>query len=120
MSENQAGITALISSYARAYHAVHDSPKIFNDYLAEKLFSQPEQTFFAKSIASMLPDVDPELAATHPDQDAALACVMQKMNGPITDMALSWGFSNLSHFSRVFRQHTGCSTSDYRAAARSG
>jgi methyltransferase (TIGR00027 family) len=84
MSETQAGITALISSYARAYHAVHDSPKIFDDYLAEKLFSQPEQAFFEKSIASMLPDVDPELAATHPDQDAALACVMQKMNGPIT------------------------------------
>jgi len=32
----------------------------------------------------------------------------------ITDIALSWGFSNLSHFSRVFREHTGASPSEFR------
>lgn len=32
----------------------------------------------------------------------------------ITDIALSWGFSNLSHFSRVFRSHTGLSPSELR------
>lgn len=36
---------------------------------------------------------------------------------PITDIALSWGFNNLSHFSRVFREHTGCSPSEYRRTA---
>lgn len=36
---------------------------------------------------------------------------------PITDIALSWGFSNLSHFSRVFRDHTGCSPSKCRLSA---
>ena len=36
---NQAGITALITAYARAYHAAHDSPLIFDDTLT--LF-QPE------------------------------------------------------------------------------
>jgi AraC-like DNA-binding protein len=35
----------------------------------------------------------------------------------ITDIALSWGFSNLSHFSRVFREHAGCSPSAFRAAS---
>jgi AraC-like DNA-binding protein len=35
----------------------------------------------------------------------------------ITDIALSWGFSNLSHFSRVFRDHAGCSPSEFRAAS---
>lgn len=35
---------------------------------------------------------------------------------PITDIALSWGFSNLSHFSRVFRSHTGLSPSEFRQA----
>ena len=33
---------------------------------------------------------------------------------PITDIALSWGFNNLSHFSRVFREHTGKSPSEFR------
>jgi AraC-like DNA-binding protein len=38
---------------------------------------------------------------------------------PITDIALSWGFNNLSHFSRVFREHTGRSPSEFRQAALS-
>ncbi|MBK6360070.1 MAG: helix-turn-helix domain-containing protein [Comamonadaceae bacterium] len=36
----------------------------------------------------------------------------------ITDIALSWGFNNLSHFSRVFREHTGVSPSEYRTASQ--
>lgn len=33
---------------------------------------------------------------------------------PITDIALHWGFNNLSHFSRVFRERTGQSPSEFR------
>jgi AraC-like DNA-binding protein len=33
---------------------------------------------------------------------------------PITEIALSCGFNNLSHFSRVFREHMGMSPSEYR------
>jgi AraC-like DNA-binding protein len=36
---------------------------------------------------------------------------------PITDIALSWGFNSPSHFSRVFREHTGLSPSEFRAAS---
>ncbi|MGE6340712.1 helix-turn-helix domain-containing protein, partial [Acidovorax sp. NPDC077664] len=36
----------------------------------------------------------------------------------VTDIALSWGFSNSAHFSRVFRTHVGCSPSEYRVRAR--
>ena len=32
----------------------------------------------------------------------------------ITDIAVSWGFGNPSHFSRVFKEHTGASPSDFR------
>ena len=35
---------------------------------------------------------------------------------PITDIALSWGFGNLSHFSRVFRDHTGKSPTEFRGS----
>ena len=35
---------------------------------------------------------------------------------PITDIALSWGFGNPSHFSRVFRDHTGMTPSAFRHA----
>jgi AraC-like DNA-binding protein len=37
---------------------------------------------------------------------------------PITEVALSWGFGNHSHFSRVFREHTGMSPSEFRQAAQ--
>lgn len=36
----------------------------------------------------------------------------------VTDIAFSWGFSNSAYFSRVFRNHTGMSPSDFRAAVR--
>lgn len=38
-------------------------------------------------------------------------------NRSITDIALSWGFSNLSHFSRVFREYAGMSASEFRIRA---
>lgn len=37
---------------------------------------------------------------------------------PITEIALSWGFNNPSHFSRVFREHTGMSPSEFRQQAQ--
>ncbi len=38
----------------------------------------------------------------------------------ITDIALAFGFSNLAHFSRVFRAHLGVPPSDYRRASALG
>mgnify|MGYP003499513525 CR=1 FL=1 len=39
---------------------------------------------------------------------------------PITDIAMSWGFGNLSHFSRVFREHTGSTPSEFRSSSQAG
>lgn len=36
----------------------------------------------------------------------------------ITDIALSWGFNSAAHFSRVFRDYTGLSPREFRAAQR--
>lgn len=38
----------------------------------------------------------------------------------ITDIALSWGFNNSAHFSRVFREHAGLSPRDYRLIQLNG
>ncbi len=38
---------------------------------------------------------------------------------PITDIALALGFCNMSHFSRVFRDHTGTSPSQFRLSLNS-
>jgi AraC-like DNA-binding protein len=47
------------------------------------------------------------------------ACLREFQQGgsktrTITDIALSWGFNNLSHFSRVFRDRTGLRPRDFR------
>ncbi|MGC3965256.1 MAG: helix-turn-helix domain-containing protein [Rhodocyclaceae bacterium] len=35
----------------------------------------------------------------------------------VTEIALSWGFASVAHFSRVFREHTGMSPTEFREAS---
>ncbi|MGB8648512.1 MAG: SAM-dependent methyltransferase [Anaerolineae bacterium] len=84
MQDRRVSLTALVSAYARAYHATHDNPKIFDDFIAAQLFTEQERAFFAKNLAAALPFFDPELAARYPDEASALACVMRIQNAPIT------------------------------------
>jgi methyltransferase (TIGR00027 family) len=84
MAQNQTWITAFITAYARAYHATHDSSKIFDDYLADDYYTPEEHASFDQNLAGMLDLIDPELAAGHPDQATALARVMQTLHEPVT------------------------------------
>ncbi|WP_141228377.1 class I SAM-dependent methyltransferase [Anaeromicrobium sediminis] len=34
MENGKGSMTAIVSAFGRAYHALYDEPKIFNDYLA--------------------------------------------------------------------------------------
>lgn len=84
MAEVQAGITALVTAYARAYHATHDRPVIFNDALADQYYTAEEHSRFNKNLAEAITAIDPEFAATQPDEATALAVVMQTMHEPVT------------------------------------
>lgn len=84
MEPQQAGITALVTAYSRAYHVTHDSPIIFNDFLAEQFFTPQERDFFDKQLGTSLKLIDPDLAARNPDPASALAFVIQLQTGPIT------------------------------------
>jgi methyltransferase (TIGR00027 family) len=77
MEEKQASTTALMTAYCRAYHATHVSPKIFDDFLIDRMFTEQEHILFNKLLADRLPLINPELAASNPDQDTALAYVLQ-------------------------------------------
>lgn len=77
-------ITALVCAYARAYHAEHDNPKIFDDYLARKLFTDEEYKQIGVYQAEALKFYAPEVAATNPDQASAIVWVMQHQSAPIT------------------------------------
>lgn len=84
MEPNRASITALVTAYCRAYHATRDTPKIFDDFLADQMFTPEEHVAFDHNLATRLEVIDPELAATNPDEATALARVMQVHHGPIT------------------------------------
>jgi methyltransferase (TIGR00027 family) len=84
MQQRQAGITALVTAYARAYHATHDSPLIFDDFMADKLYTPQERADFGHHLAASVAAVDPELAAAQPDEATALAAVMQLLHAPVT------------------------------------
>ncbi|MEH7334810.1 class I SAM-dependent methyltransferase [Neobacillus drentensis] len=72
MKQNESSITALISSFSRAYHSQNDLPIIFDDYLAKDLLSQREFSeirenmingiqFFNKGIAERFKDHPEEI-----------------------------------------------------------
>lgn len=44
MKKNKASFTASLMAYFRAYHAAHDDPKIFDDFLAGHLLTEEERT----------------------------------------------------------------------------
>lgn len=42
MKPNESSLTSLISAFGRAYHSQYDTPKIFDDYVAQELISKKE------------------------------------------------------------------------------
>jgi methyltransferase (TIGR00027 family) len=84
MEPNRASITALVTAHFRAYHATHDFPKIFDDFLADQMYTQDEHISYDQNLAGLLKIINPERAVSNPDQVSALACVMQTYSGPIT------------------------------------
>lgn len=84
MEAGRSSTSALVTAFSRAYHSTHDSPKIFNDPLAGRMFAEEERRFLEQALAGLVKLVNPELAASGPDQATALACVVRDQDGPIT------------------------------------
>lgn len=75
--------TAQGLAYMRAYHAMHDNPKIFDDSLASHLFTEDERSFFENAWSQVPKLYDPERAASLPDRAAAIAWTLQTItSGP--------------------------------------
>lgn len=77
MEENQASRTALGNAYMRAYHAMHDSPKIFDDFLAYHLIPDDIRLIIEQYMVGAVHSNDPERAASCPDQATALKWAMR-------------------------------------------
>ncbi|WNS46874.1 class I SAM-dependent methyltransferase [Paenibacillus sp. MMS20-IR301] len=83
LKQNESSMTSLISAFGRAYHSRYDSPKIFDDYMAEAVITAQE---FAEIRANMIKGIaffNPELALQYQDDpEAVLKWITQVQLSP--------------------------------------
>lgn len=77
MIENQVSRSALMAAYIRAYHSLHDEPKIFDDFLAHLIMPEERQEFIEQGLVNSLQFIDPERTKLCPDKSTALAWLVQ-------------------------------------------
>lgn len=68
MKTNESSITSLVSAFARAYHHLHDTPVIFDDYIAPQLLSEQEYEDVKLNMIKGMPFFNAELAEKWKDQ----------------------------------------------------
>ncbi len=83
MNENQASFTAMMVAYMRAYHSMHDIPKIFDDFLAYDLIPEQkraliEQHLIEQNMTCGQQLNDCEYAASHSNQTINSKSLMQE------------------------------------------
>lgn len=84
MEISKGSLTALISAFGRAYHSIHDEPKIFDDFLAKSMMTEETFLFIGKSLAGSIGFFDPEFAAGKPSEDQACSHLMKIHSTPLT------------------------------------
>lgn len=80
LKENQFSLTALMTAYIRGFHSKHDTPKIFDDFLAYQFIPEENRTLLEQGLMS--PAFHPEHAEPISDRTSALAQVIQSMSDP--------------------------------------
>lgn len=83
MEEDRVSVTALISAFGRAFHAMNDTPKIFDDFLAYQMLSEEGYKDLGQNLGEALKVFDPERAASCLDQETALALMMRTQSTSI-------------------------------------
>jgi methyltransferase (TIGR00027 family) len=82
MDANQVSKTAMGTAFMRAYHAAHDNPRIFDDFLARQLITAEELLIIEERHLAAFLRFDPAGAASCPDRASALAGWMQGNGAP--------------------------------------
>jgi methyltransferase (TIGR00027 family) len=84
MEISKGSLTALVSAFGRAYHSLHDEPKIFDDFLAKSMMTEETFLFIGKSLAGSISFFDSEFAAGKPTEEQALSYLMKIHSTPST------------------------------------
>ena len=84
MGNKTASVTALITAYGRAYHSMNESPKIFDDFLAQQLITKEEHENISNNLAGSINFFVPEKAELCKNKEEALKIVIQNQIAPIS------------------------------------
>lgn len=84
MEDGKASLTALITAFARAYHSANADPKIFDDFLAARWFTNEGWNEMERNLAGSLAFFNPALAASCSDTASALEVVLRDYIGMTT------------------------------------
>src|SRR5665647_154070 len=79
MKENQASFSAMMTAYIRAYHSMHATPKIFDDFLAYGLIPQEVRELIEQGLKDKQSN-DAEHTASFSDQTITYASLMKTTN----------------------------------------
>ncbi|MEN6390949.1 MAG: class I SAM-dependent methyltransferase [Syntrophomonas sp.] len=79
MKEDQISLTAIMCAYLRAFHAMNDHPKIFDDFLAYRIIPEERRALIEQGFANAAP---PEDSGNTRDRATAIRGVMQFMGLP--------------------------------------
>lgn len=77
MDDNRASLTARMTAYCRWHHTRHDSPRIFEDHLAGQILADEGRDEIESLLLAGLERFNPAGAAAFPDQQSAIAWIMQ-------------------------------------------
>jgi methyltransferase (TIGR00027 family) len=80
MKEDQASLSAMTTAYIRAYHSMHDTPKIFDDFLAYSLIPQEVLALIEQGLRKDKQFNDPEHTVVSSDQIIALSSLTKATN----------------------------------------
>lgn len=85
MKKNESSLTSLISAFGRAYHSQHDTPKIFDDFIAKNLITQKEFSDIRENMIKGIQFFNQEIAKKFHDQpDEILKWITQVQLSPTT------------------------------------
>ena len=80
MKENQASFTAMVTAYIRAYHSMHATNKIFDDFLAHSLIPEEIRTLIEQHLIIDKQLNNPEHAESQSDQVTAFESLIKTNN----------------------------------------
>ena len=81
MKENQASFTSMVVAYIRAYHSIHDTNKIFDDFLAYELIPEEKRALIEQYLSWWNEQLnDTENAKLRSDSTTTSSSLMQVNN----------------------------------------